>query len=389
LKISITGPTLKSIRVSRARPKNRTLRIVSLMFYPASYLSRVWLGSQVSPKFLPPVARPLAAHIKLTENCQARCISCDYWKSRWQDGISTERAVALLNEIHALGITGLRFTGGEPLLRRDFFEVMRRANASRFKSIIVQTNGLLLKKLHKEVNDSPITKVAVSIDGLKETNDQIRGIRGYFDLGIEGIKLLRDKEVVLSVTLNRLSTAELKGLAAAASEVGAKLEFNILSRSLYFLAGADLDAMWPSKSDVIEIARFLRDTLHRPEYEIDYITRYYNREKFAEPPCVLGYLQVFVLSNGDVLTGCYPLKPVGNILQNDLAGILASEAYMRQAEAMVRRECPGCTCGVESSLAMKHAASSALYQISHRANRPAPARAAAASAGSSATTVPS
>ena len=356
------------------------------MFYPASYLSRVWLGSQVSTKFLPSVARPLAAHIKLTENCQARCISCDYWKSRWQDGISTERAIALLNEIHSLGITGLRFTGGEPLLRRDFFEIMRGANAARFKSIIIQTNGLLLKKLHKEINDSPITKVAVSIDGLKETNDQIRGIRGYFDLGIEGIKLLRDKEVVLSVTLNRLSTAELKGLAAAASEVGANLEFNILSRSLYFLAGADLDAMWPTESDVGEIAKFLRETLHRPEYEIDYITRYYNRENLAEPPCVLGYLQVFVLSNGDVLTGCYPLKPVGNILQDDLGRILASDAYMRQAEAMVRRECPSCTCGVESSLAMKHAASSALYQISNLAHRPAPTRTAPASAASSATT---
>ena len=348
----------------RGFPEETFLRVASFMFYPASYLSRVWLGSQASTKLLPRVARPLAAHIKLTENCQARCISCDYWKSRWQDAISTDRAVTLLNEINALGITGLRFTGGEPLLRRDFFEVMKRSHAARFKSITVQTNGLLLKKLHKEINDSPITKIAVSIDGLKETNDQIRGIRGYFDLGIEGIKLLRNKEVVLSVTLNKLSVAELKGLAAAATEVGAKLEFNILSRSLYFLAGADLDSMWPAKEDVGKIAEFLRETLHRPAYEIDYITRYYNRENLDEPPCVLGYLQVFVLSNGDVLTGCYPLKPVGNILNDDLGHILASDAYMRQAQAMIRRECPGCTCGVESSLAMKHAASSALYQIS-------------------------
>src|SRR5579875_2722520 len=367
---------------SCAFPEEPRPRTVSFMFYPASYLSRVWLGSQVSPKFLPPVA-----HIKLTENCQARCISCDYWKSRWQDAISTDRAVALLNEIHALGITGLRFTGGEPLLRRDFFDILRRADAGRFKSIIVQTNGLLLKKLHKEINDSPITKVAVSIDGLKETNDQIRGIRGYFDLGIEGIRLLRNKEVVLSVTLNRLSAGELPGLAAAASAVGAKLEFNILSRSLYFLAGADLDAMWPTDSETAAIAQFLRDTVHRPEYEIDSITRYYKGEHLAEPPCVLGYLQVFVLSNGDVLTGCYPLKPVGNILHQDLANILASDAYRRQAEAMIRRECPGCTCGIESSLAMKHAVSSALYQISNLAQRPVPAQrpAAAASDAGSAT----
>jgi len=70
-----------------------------------------------------------------------------------------------------------------------------------------------------------------------------------------------------------------------------------------------------------------------------------------------------VLSNGDVLTGCYPLNPVGNILRESLASILASEAYSRQCLAMIRRECPGCTCGIESSLAMKHAASSAFFEL--------------------------
>jgi sulfatase maturation enzyme AslB (radical SAM superfamily) len=78
---------------------------------------------------------------------------------------------------------------------------------------------------------------------------------------------------------------------------------------------------------------------------------------------VLGYLQVFVLSNGDVLTGCYPLPPVGNVVKTSLREVLESEAYRRQAEAMVRRECPGCTCGVESSLAMKHAVASGFYEL--------------------------
>jgi len=49
-----------------------------------------------------------------------------------------------------------------------------------------------------------------------------------------------------------------------------------------------------------------------------------------------------------VLTGCYPLKPVGNILKDSL---------------QVRRECPGCTCGVDSSMAMKRAVSSAFFHL--------------------------
>jgi MoaA/NifB/PqqE/SkfB family radical SAM enzyme len=333
------------------------------MFSEASYLSRVWLGAKVSTKLLPSAARPLSAHVKLTENCQARCISCDYWKSRWHDGINTERAVDVINQISDCGIASLRLTGGEPLLRRDLFQVLDKANTSSFKNIIIQTNGLLIKKLHKEINASPISKVAISLDGLQETNDQIRGIRGYFDLAMEGIQLLRNKRIAISVTLNRISAGELATLAKVARGLGAELEPNILSRSLYFLKDADIAALWPERGDVAEIARFVREVLKRPAYEVDYITRYYNGEAVEEPPCVLGFLQVFVISNGDVLTGCYPLKPVGNILQDRLETILQSEAYRRQAVSMVRRECPGCTCGVESSLAMKHAGSSAFFEL--------------------------
>ena len=285
----------------------------------ASYLTRVWMGSKVSPKLLPSTVRPLSAHVKLTENCQAKCISCDYWKSRWEDGIDTDRAIDLLNQIGAAGIGSLRLTGGEPLLRKDLFQILKTADTSRFKRIIVQTNGLLLKKLHKEINDSPITDFAVSMDGVKETNDFIRGIRGYFDLGMEGIKLLKGKRVAISVTLNRMSADELDTLAVMAREVGAELGYNILSRSLFFIKNADLDSMWPEPGDVPKLTTFMRDTLKRPAYEVDYAKQYYNHEDLAEPPCVLGYLQLFVLSNGDVLTGCYPLPPVGNILR-DQAG---------------------------------------------------------------------
>jgi hypothetical protein len=71
-----------------------------------AYVPGVWAGSQFSPKLLPSSVKPLSAHVKLTENCQARCVSCDYWKTRWKDGIDTSRAIALVNEIEERGIGG-------------------------------------------------------------------------------------------------------------------------------------------------------------------------------------------------------------------------------------------------------------------------------------------
>jgi MoaA/NifB/PqqE/SkfB family radical SAM enzyme len=220
--------------------------------------------------------------------------------------------------------------------------------STAFKSITLQTNGLLLKKLCDDTNASPVTDISASIDGLKDSNNHIRGIRGYFDLAMDGIKSLRNKKVSIAITLNRISAGELSDLADVARGLGAGIDLNILSRSLFFLKDADLASMWPERKDVLEIAKFVRERVRRPRYEVNYITKYYNKEKFAEPPRVLGYLQAFVLSNGDVLSGCYPLKPVGHILRYSLANILASEEYSRRSRAMVRRECPGCTSALKA-----------------------------------------
>jgi len=321
------------------------------------YLARVWMGSQFSASLLPARVKPLSASLKLTENCQAKCVTCNYWQTRWEDGLNTEKAVDVINRLGDFGIRYLRFTGGEPLLRRDLFQIMQKANMARFKRITLQTNGLLLKKLSKEINESPITKVAVSIDGLEASNDLIRGIKGYFKLAMEGIRLLKGKKVQVVATLNGRSAGELESLADEARQAGAGFAFNILDDRSYFLRHTSTSDLWPNKTEIASLISFLREKLRRPAYELDYILKYFSRETLEEPPCVLGFIELFVVSNGDVLAGCYVLKPVGNVLREDLAELVGSERYRDACLAMVRRECPGCTCGIHVSLAFKNAAS--------------------------------
>jgi MoaA/NifB/PqqE/SkfB family radical SAM enzyme len=320
------------------------------------YLTRVWLGSQFAPSLLPGRVRPLSASLKLTENCQAKCITCNYWQTRWQDGLDTDKAIDVINRLGDFGIRYLRFTGGEPLLRRDLFQIMQKADMTKFKRITLQTNGLLLKKLSNEINESPITKIAVSIDGMESSNDQIRGIKGYFKLAMEGIRLLKNKRVHVVATLNGRSASELEELAEESRKAGAGFAFNILDDRSYFLRHTSTSDLWPNESETNQIVTFLRDKLKRPAYELDYIYRYFRREGPEEPPCVLGFIELFVVSNGDVLAGCYVLKPVGNVLRDDLRELVQSQRYRDACVAMVRRECPGCTCGVHVSLAFKNAA---------------------------------
>jgi len=320
------------------------------------------MGSKFSTKLLPAKVRPLSASLKLTENCQAKCITCNYWQTKWEDGLDTGKAVDIINRLGNFGIRYLRFTGGEPLLRRDLFQIMREADMSKFRRVTLQTNGLLLKKLYRAINESPISKVAVSIDGLEASNDLIRGIRGYFKLAMEGISLLKGKQLSIVATLNGRSAGELGELADAAREVGASFKFNILDDRSYFLRHTSTSELWPNQSETAKIVAFLRDKLKRPAYELDYIFKYFSREPLDEPPCVLGFLEIFVVSNGDVLAGCYVLKPLGNVLRESLEELVNSERYREACVGMVRRECPGCTCGIHVSLAFQNAVSPLAYR---------------------------
>lgn len=325
------------------------------------YNGRLWLASNLSLRLAPRAVRPRDVSIKLTENCQARCVTCDCWKHRWHDRISADAAVALIGRLGEIGVTTLRFTGGEPLLRRDFFEVLSRGDTTPFSTVGLQTNGLLLRRFADQVNDSPITHVAVSLDAVDERNDKIRGVRGYFDKAMEGLQLLRGKTAIIAMTLNQVGAADLDALLDHVEHFNGYLACNLPDNRLYFLQDATLAGLWPDQQTSEQVVETLQRRIgwQFTAYELDYIRRYLRAGtpelRDINPPCVLGYTTVYVASDGAVRSGCYVLPPMGNILEKDIGEILDSPEYRKRCQAMLRLECAGCACNVFTSLRTKNA----------------------------------
>jgi MoaA/NifB/PqqE/SkfB family radical SAM enzyme len=269
-------------------------------------------------------------------------------------------------------VTTLRFTGGEPLLRRDFFEILSRADTAPFTTVGLQTNGLLLRRFADQVNESAITHVAVSLDAVAERNDEIRGVRGYFDKAIEGIGLLRGKTAIIAMTLNQVGAADLDVLLDYVEQFDGYLACNLPDNRLYFLQDASLAGLWPDD----RAGELIIDTLQRrigrqfTAYELDYMARYLRAGtpelRDINPPCVLGYTTVYVASDGAVRSGCYVLPPMGNILEQDIGEILASPEYRERCQAMLRLECAGCACNVFTSLRTKNAVQDRVRAIRDR-----------------------
>lgn len=135
----------------------------------------------------------------ITHRCNSRCPFCS--RHSGPEGISTETALDVIEELADEGCRRVHFTGGEPLVRKDLGELLERCSA-RGMTTSVNTNGALLAERPEVV--ARAGSFLVSIDGPEAIHDGYRG-QGSYSRAVAGLELLRreQKPVLLSVTLFR------------------------------------------------------------------------------------------------------------------------------------------------------------------------------------------
>jgi len=125
-----------------------------------------------------------------TKACNLRCKHCyeDAGPKPDPDELTTEEAKSAIDEFADAGVVTLAFSGGEPLARKDFFEVARYA-AERDFYVTLATNGTLITKdTAKKLKDTWVQYVEISLDGFEKTHDEFRGIPGAWRRTVQGIK---------------------------------------------------------------------------------------------------------------------------------------------------------------------------------------------------------
>ncbi len=122
---------------------------------------------------------------KLTYNCNLRCKMCPFWRRASPDpSLAQEKAV--LEQIYNSGAVGVAFEGGEPLLRSDLVDILAFSRSLPLHTSLI-TNGTLLESKIDEIAPYINGVVYVSLDGLEETHDAIRGVGGSFRKSVRGI----------------------------------------------------------------------------------------------------------------------------------------------------------------------------------------------------------
>ena len=151
-----------------------------------------------------------------TRRCNLRCVHCySHSADRQYPGeMTTEQGVALLEDLAAFGAPVVLFSGGEPLLRPDLFDLASRATRLGMRAVI-STNGTLIDpKAAERLREVGLSYVGVSLDGMRETNDKFRGRDGAYDHALEGIRNCRQAgiKVGLRFTINNRNVSDVSDI---------------------------------------------------------------------------------------------------------------------------------------------------------------------------------
>lgn len=142
-----------------------------------------------------------------TRTCNLRCIHC-YTDSEAQDykgELTTDEAMTMIEDLAAFKIPALLFSGGEPLTRKDLFELVEFARSLGIRPTLSTNGTLITPPMAERIKGADFSYVGVSLDGIGEVNDKFRGQAGAFEKAMQGFRNLKalGQRVGLRLTLTR------------------------------------------------------------------------------------------------------------------------------------------------------------------------------------------
>lgn len=166
---------------------------------------------------------PLAVGWELTLACNLRCSHCGSAAGAPRSReLTVDEALTICDQLPALLVCEVDFTGGEPLCHPAWERIAARLLDLGIRTKLITNGALLGRDTAKRLRDAGIGRVGVSIDGLEATHDRIRGHLGLFQHATAGIQELLKLGVPVTAitTVNELNVGELPMIRSLLGSIG-------------------------------------------------------------------------------------------------------------------------------------------------------------------------
>lgn len=263
------------------------------------------------------MAKKLNGTVIVTYRCNAKCTMCNRYKvpSKPEEELTLE-AIARLPEMYFTNITG-----GEPFIRDDLKDIVRELY-KKSDRIVISTNGFFTEKIVDLCKEFPRIGIRISIEGLEQTNNEIRGLEDGYNRGYTTLKTLVDmgmKDVGFGMTVQDKNAPDLVPLYDISDELGMEFATASLHNSFYFVESNNIihDRIAVAENFEKLINRLLESNSpkkwFRAYFNHGLINYIFSQKRLL--PCDMSFDTFFVDPYGDVMpcNGTKEKEIMGNI----------------------------------------------------------------------------
>jgi radical SAM protein with 4Fe4S-binding SPASM domain len=285
---------------------------------------------------------PLSVQLDLTYRCNERCIHC-YLDHDDHGEMTTSEIKELLDQMADAGVFYLTISGGEIMMRRDFFEILEHARKRTF-CIKLKTNGILIRKKDADrIKNLGVQSVQISIYSHRaEVHDAITKLPGSLANSIEAIRRLRGHGIKVSIAnvLMVKNADDYVGVRALAAELDAQ-----------FMMDPTVTPMMDGDRGVLSLN--VDEAALREVFRDESLVG--NVEEFCAPPsgaseealdmlpCSAGHIACYVSPYGDVYPCVqFPLT-CGNVRRTKFMDIWRNSPQLNEIRSITLRDMPSCS----------------------------------------------
>jgi AdoMet-dependent heme synthase len=285
---------------------------------------------------------PMSVHFDITYRCNERCVHC-YLDHDDRGEMTTSEIKRVLDELAGAGTFFLTFSGGEVLMRRDFFELLEYARNLMF-AVRIKTNAVMIGESEaRRMLELGVDQIQVSIYSHRpEVHDAITKLPGSLRRSIEAIRFLTAQGLRVTIA-NVLMTANMhdhSGVQALARELGAQYSLDPTitpkmdgDRSILNLRipGSELKGVFHNQALVGNVEEFCAPP---PTPDEDVMEGY---------PCSAGHTLAYISPYGDVFPCVQFPLPSGNVRRQKFLDIWNHSSELNEVRSIRAKDLTVCS----------------------------------------------
>jgi AdoMet-dependent heme synthase len=287
---------------------------------------------------------PLGVHLDLTWRCNERCVHC-YLDHDDQGEMTYDEIEDLLVQMADAGTFLLTLSGGEPMLRKDIFPIIRRARELTF-NVKLKTNALLIKEKEAAlIRELGVDTVQISVYSHRpEIHDAITKVPGSLQRTIAAIRFLvaQNLKVTIANVIMKQTRFDYPGVQALAAELGANFTIDP-TITPHINGDRSLLRLNVSREDLREIMNDKTIAGSNEEDQFVAVAPGADEDAMDAIPCSAGHSAAYVSPYGDVYPCVQFPLPSGNVRQQKFIDIWKNSPQLEEVRSIRSRDLPVCS----------------------------------------------